>query len=314
MLRVPEVRADAWCVALHGGCVLHSGDAVVDRVTDLAQNMFRCFAGTTWCTVQVVHLAEIVSGPAVGMVVLVIVVWRLNRWRRMRSAGSSSQGPQPASHRSKHGKQGSAVTVAPGDGAASGPVDKRRVQPVLPAPKATRGADFKFTAWHRRGTNPGAGLPGSSPAGVSTSQSPVRRAAQGLVGVFSRGSGDGAWVRAGESVEVSTPHKHTTKGTSLVKVQPASGAVQLEREGHGTECDGPHPEELSGDPRQRQSVIGPSRVRLALSTEGVGGVLSPGGFKLRREGSCASQVTPQTTSMPRPGRPPITIREDSEGE
>jgi hypothetical protein len=289
---------------------------VVDRVTDLAQYMFRCFAGTTWCTVQLVHLAEIVSGPAVGMVVLVIVVWRLNRWWRMRSAGSSSQGPQPANHRSnlKHGQRGSAVTVAPGDAASSGPVDERRVQPVLPASKASRGADFKFTAWHRSGTNPGAGLPGSSPAGISTSQSPVRRTAQGLVGLFSRGSGDGAWVRAGESVEVSTPRKRTTKGTSLVKVQPASGAVQLEREGHGTECDEPHPEELSGDPRQRQSVIGPSRVRLALSTDGGGGVLSPGGFRLRREGSCASQVTPQITSMPRPGRPHITIREDSEGE
>lgn len=245
------------------------------------------------------------------------------------------------------------VPSSSGASTVSGPVDVRRLHPVSPVGGSNLKAGFKFTAWQRSGTGTSvvAVASGSPHAGDVATQahrdlrlqheaSSLRLSRGARSGIGASGRSDGNWIRAGESVEGSTPRRHTSKGTNLVKVQPASGSLRLEQpeEHHelqpeadsepkrGSDHHGSRPEvtveEVSTDPRQRQAVpvIGPSTVRLGLalseSTDGVGGVLSPGGFKLRREGSCASQVTPQTTStsMPRPGRPPITIREDSEGE
>jgi hypothetical protein len=315
---------------------------------------------------QVMFLALTISGCAAGVALLVLLASRLRSWWRThghaaaRAASPHGWGPRVVSTGSQlhsTGKGRPTVSVVPsssGASTASGPVDARRLHPISPVGGSNLKAGFnlKFTAWQRSGTGTSvvAVASGSPQAGDVATQahrdlrlqheaSSLRLSRGARSGFGASGRSDGNWIRAGESVEGSTgtPRRHTSKGTNLVKVQPASGSLRLEQEHalrlgadsepeRGSDHHGSRPEvtveDVSTDPRQRQAVpvpvIGPSTVRLGLalseSTDGVGGVLSPGGFKLRREGSCASQVTPQTTSMPRPGRPPITVREDNEGE
>ena len=126
-------------------------------------------------------------------------------------------------------------------------------------------------------------------------------------------------MEAGPAAAASVPAPATTAESVLVDVPPATVSI----DGAPASSSG----KKSGN-KLRTTAVGLALAACVLAiasvsvndwvqykvTDGAGGVLSPGGFKLRREGSCASQVTPQATSMPRPGRPPITIREDSDGE